>query len=587
MEQHKNVVAARRGARGGRCIARAGNTAVRVSPPSTSEMTVSQHMETLAMARRQFLVGGAVPAGIPQPILRSWQRSATHGLDVEAKVPVESVSGQAMREALERNEALIQAALGEVEALRGEIESPGGIVVLADPQGFVLSRVGSTSFVGEADELALRPGVQWDEASVGTNAIGTALVERSEMSVFGGEHFLKSHGVLSCSAVPIIDPFGGIIGVLDLSTASSVPHHYALALLRRAAELIERRLFEQMLGRQEQVHFHSNPYLLGGPHEGMLAFEGDRLVGANRHAIDLLGLTWSAVGVAHFDQLFSAQSDSVRRNAAAEQCMVQSTRGGVLFARLRHAAKAPSGPAATGGSAKAAAGDGMAAHRPRTPPRKSELLPHEILDRLLNGSAGEQYTIRKAKAGQLIYGSEEAAGDGESILVVRSGRLRCYSSYDGKELTLFFLEAGDSIALHPQTMLEAKHESELIVLHRSAFRRLAQDEPELGLSVMPAMERMLQKSIRMIEDMAFHSVRHRLIRLLCEMADRDGQQTARGVLIDKVPHAGDLAMQVGSTRQTVSTMMAELVRGGLLQRVGNSSIIVPNVERLAEELEAL
>lgn len=519
-----------------------------------------QGRDALVALRRQFLADGIAPAGIPLAILRSWQRSAAHGLTLDDTPPAEPIPRDAMRVAIERNEALVEAAWGEIEALCRDVEATSGIVVLTDAEGVVLVRVGNAAFAEEADQAALRPGVNWGEAAVGTNAIGTALVERHELSVIGGEHFLDRHGVLSCSAVPILDPRGEIIGVLDVSTAAGVPHTYTLPLVRRAVEQIERRLFDRQFKNAECMHLHANPYLLGGPHEGVLAFDGDRLVGANRQAVDLLGLAWSALGSARFDQLFSIQHGSVRRNAAADECIVQTARGSTLFARMQVPPKAvPAGGAA--------------------PPLRSSL--HQ----LVNGPAADRFTVRRLKAGRLVYGSEEVEENGACVAIIRSGRVRCFASFEGKELTLFTLDPGDCLILHEQTMLEVKKECELIVLPMAVFRQVANEDPDLGLALMPALDDMLQKSIRMIEDMAFHGVKHRLVRALCETADRDGRATSRGVVIDIAPHGEDLAMQVGATRQSVSSAIAELIRAGILQRLGSGAIAIPSLERLRAELD--
>ncbi|MGQ9369449.1 helix-turn-helix domain-containing protein [Azospirillum sp. ST 5-10] len=526
--------------------------------------------DNMLALRREFLATGIVPADVPLPIMRSWQRSAAHGLRLDAPPRAEAVSRQALREVLERNQFLVEAACGEIESLCRDLELTGGIAVLTDAEGVVLIRAGSPSFAVAADRVALRPGAHWGEGSVGTNAIGTALVEGSALSVVGGEHFLTSNGVLSCSAVPILDPCGAIVGILDVTTEADTPHAYTLPLMRRAVEQIERLLFERACSRQEQMHLHANPYLLGGPHEGLLAFDGDRLVGANRQAVDLLGLSWSAVGAARFDQLFSVQHGSVRRHAASDECVVQTMRGSTLFARMQPPAAAPS-------------------RRQEAPPPAAEpavLRPiHEILDRLLDGRLAGQVAVRRMKAGHLLYGSQEVEEGGELVLVVRAGRLRCFASFEGKELTLFTLDAGDAILLHSETMLEVKRDCEVVVLREATFRRLVLEDPGLGLAVLPAVERMLQKSIRMIEDMAFHGVRHRLVRALCEAAERDGRRTRQGVVIDVAPHGEDLAMEVGATRQSVSTVVAELIRGGVLQRLGNSSMVIPDLDRLKAELE--
>ena len=132
-----------------------------------------------------------------------------------------------------------------MEALYRDAGVTGGVVILTDPHGLVLYRPRrrTVSPTRRAD-VALRPGARWDEATIGTNAIGAAIAERQPESVIGGEHFFDVHSILSCSAAPIFDPFGAVAGVLDLTSSSNAPQALTLALVKRAAEQIERALFD-------------------------------------------------------------------------------------------------------------------------------------------------------------------------------------------------------------------------------------------------------------------------------------------------------------------------------------------------------
>lgn len=210
----------------------------------------------------------------------------------------------------------------------------------------------------------------------------------------------------------------------------------------------------------------------------------------------------------------------------------------------------------------------------------------EIVDRLLRGPMARHLRVRRVTTGQLIYGHDEVDGD-HGLVVVRKGRLRCFVSFEGKELTLFMLDSGDAVRPHSGTTLEVKNDGEIVFIDMATFAVLAQSDPELALSVMPLMDRLLQESIRMIEDMAFHDVKHRLIRALCDAAERDGRQVEHGVVIDAVPRAEDFAMQIGATRQSVSTVMAELVRCGILQRFGGSSVVISDIGRLRRQLASV
>ena len=209
----------------------------------------------------------------------------------------------------------------------------------------------------------------------------------------------------------------------------------------------------------------------------------------------------------------------------------------------------------------------------------------DILERLVRDGYGRLMNLHPVKAGHIIY-SGDAESDGD-VLVVRSGRLRCFVSFEGKELTLYMLEAGDALHLHGGAMLEVKKEGEVAILSAASLRQLSVAEPELMLAVLPAVDRMLQKSVRMIEDMAFHGVKHRLIRALCDTADRVGRHAEHGVVIDQLPNAEDFAMQIGATRQSVSTVIADLVRSGLLYRFGGGSMVISDLGRLRQELVGL
>jgi len=292
--------------------------------------------ERLIEIRRRFLAEGIVPTDeVPPVIVRSWMRSQALGLDMDRRPSLESLSHQQLREMRERNEILLRAARGEIEDLHRDAQLTGAIVILTDARGVILATSGNIDFAERASRVSLRPGVQWNEASIGTNAIGTAIAEEGPISVAGAEHFFETHSVLGCSAVPIFDPSGELIGVLDLSNDAGIPQTHTLALVRRAVEQIERRLFEHRFGRHERMHFHADPDLVNGPHEGLLAFEGPRLVGANRQALDLLGLDWSKLGVLNFEQIFETDREQLAGEGPIESKRIRTLRGSVLFGRIR------------------------------------------------------------------------------------------------------------------------------------------------------------------------------------------------------------------------------------------------------------
>jgi hypothetical protein len=92
------------------------------------------------------------------------------------------------------------------------------------------------------DDVGFVEGAVWREESVGTNAPGTALATRRPVQVLGAEHFMRPVQRLSCTAAPVHDPAGGIVGVLDLTGGSVAGTHVALALVRATVAMVEREL---------------------------------------------------------------------------------------------------------------------------------------------------------------------------------------------------------------------------------------------------------------------------------------------------------------------------------------------------------
>ncbi|WP_255646612.1 sigma-54-dependent Fis family transcriptional regulator [Inquilinus sp. Marseille-Q2685] len=261
--------------------------------------------QTVLTARRHFIDGGVPPGDmVPAPILRSWERCATLGLEMRSRPRIEPLTAQDMRSLHERCEALRRICRPEIEALHADAQATDSIVILTDADGLVIDTVGSADFAEQAARVALRPGVPWREDATGTNAIGTALIERRPIAVHGAEHFFEMHRILSCAAMPILDPHGRLVGALDLSGHAAGDHRHALGLVRLAVDQIEHRLFEHGFEDHEVIRIHRDPALLGTAREGILAFADRRLVAANRTGLEQLGLDWQALGVRRFEEIF-------------------------------------------------------------------------------------------------------------------------------------------------------------------------------------------------------------------------------------------------------------------------------------------
>jgi transcriptional regulator of acetoin/glycerol metabolism len=336
---------------------------------------------------------GALPPGLlDRAIESSWQRSCGYGLTGAHAPALDAALRADFEIAREANRILLAHAQPAIAALAGEMRTSGNIIVLTDGSGLILESLGDDAFLSRAERVALRPGVSWCERSRGTNAIGTAIAERAPAIVHGPEHFLAANEFLSCSAVPICDPYDNIVGVLDITGEAGPFQRHTLALVKMSMQLIENRLFASMFASEIVVEFHSRPEFIGTLSQGMLALRTDgSILAANPIALAELGLGRNGLRSHSFGSLFGTPLSTLLdagRRGRPDLLELRLANGQRLHARVRASAGAPAAISLPIPAAEPVA--------PR-PPRVAAPLPHKgvTLAALRTGDAGIDAALAK------------------------------------------------------------------------------------------------------------------------------------------------------------------------------------------------
>ncbi|MDX9706267.1 MAG: sigma-54-dependent Fis family transcriptional regulator [Azospira sp.] len=271
-------------------------------------------------------------------VARSWRRCRESGLDVAQPLPDPSCPSSLLAERLEANARLVAYAQPMLEGLYQHLARSSSMVLLADSAGMILRSVGDPGFMARAARCHLQPGAVWSEADMGTNAIGTALVERHTVAIIGGEHFLDRNRSLACISAPILAPGGGVIGVLDISGDARVAQVHGAALVEMNAGIIENRLIETLPEAAVVLRLHASKEGLGSHLDGLLALdEGGRCLAGNRRLSRLFGrpVGWLPVGT-DFAELFASSWLVLLEHACRygeEPMVAHLQRGGELFVR--------------------------------------------------------------------------------------------------------------------------------------------------------------------------------------------------------------------------------------------------------------
>lgn len=184
--------------------------------------------------------GSQEPDGIDPVVAASWRRSLRNGVDPDRPSAV-AVAASCDLEDYRRDHPLA-SAMPLVRDLVGGATGDDLVVAVSDDVGRLLWVEGRGPVRSAVDHVGFVEGAVWREESVGTNAPGTALATRRPVQVLGAEHFARPVQRLSCTAAPVHDPAGGIIGVLDLTGGSAAGSHVALALVRATVAMVEREL---------------------------------------------------------------------------------------------------------------------------------------------------------------------------------------------------------------------------------------------------------------------------------------------------------------------------------------------------------
>lgn len=269
-------------------------------------------------ARHLFFDGCTVPPHlVPDPVVRSWERSTQLGVRASDKVLFNPISHGDRRRAEERSRQLIDYAVPELERLYSALRPADWVLACLDMDGIVVRSIGSPD--GSCKELAraFRRGVTLSEQSTGTTAPACALTDQVPITINANEHFLEEARVFSCAAVPLFGYDGRLMGALDATCRSDGHPVAVLESLQIAGRMIENDMLQDLPGAIH-VCMHYRPDLLGTPLQGLLAFSEDgRLRGANQAARKLLGQRGSASVdfEALFDTQFAAAMDQLRRGS--------------------------------------------------------------------------------------------------------------------------------------------------------------------------------------------------------------------------------------------------------------------------------
>ena len=183
-----------------------------------------------------------------------------------------------------------------------------------------------------------------------------------------------------------------------------------------------------------------------------------------------------------------------------------------------------------------------------------------------------------------------APGDpDDQLYFVLSGTVRLYKIYgDYKEATTALLKDGGvfgELSLQEgswQTVFaHALTDVRVAVVRKPVLVEVVKRDPEFAMKLFFSFSERLKQSEEVIGSLLDREVSARLTTLLQNLADRFGETSGSGTVLDVRLTHQDLANMIFSTREAVSKVMSEFQRDGLIEVRNRKIALSPRLARNA------
>lgn len=215
------------------------------------------------------------------PIADSWRRSELLGVDRSEIEPRSSDTAN-------HDDNVLRCVNAVLSRSAQRLANEPVTIIFAAPDGSIVQRFcGDASLARQLDSVHLAPGSGYDEETMGTNGIGTAVETATPTLVHGSEHYNDRLSVFTCAGQPVFHPLtGSLVGVVDITCHADDATGLLMTTAGALADQIEQSLLAAVSPGETQL---LREYLGACRHTSNPVFaQGEEVVMFNRHAQQLL-----------------------------------------------------------------------------------------------------------------------------------------------------------------------------------------------------------------------------------------------------------------------------------------------------------
>lgn len=281
--------------------------------------TIPQTLTALEQTWNRYVQNEVIEIHRIRPeVANSWQRCRNYKVN-PYDIGDQAVNQLELRERLHRNHHLVKIARSAMENLYTFVRGSGFEIVLSDQHAYLLEVVGDRDIISKGTKVQLCPGGNWHESAKGTNAIGTALMEKQPVQILAWEHFCRPNHFLTCSAAPIFDPDGEIVGVLNISGDYRYANAHTLGMVVAAVNAIEKQLCLHKVTSKLYISYKYSQTLLESISDGIVSVNNSGIIAEmNSSGGKIFGINHQAAKGKHINTVMRQQAPIMSLLATGE-----------------------------------------------------------------------------------------------------------------------------------------------------------------------------------------------------------------------------------------------------------------------------
>ncbi len=273
--------------------------------------------ELLKVQWDRFITKNEIDPALDDVVKQSWLRSVSYGVNPLQKTGEACISRNELESRLMKKDDLLQFSIPLMESLYTLVQGSGFLVILCDEEGFLLKVKGDSNTLSDAQKMNFKEGFSWSEKAMGTNAIGTCITLDRPLQIYAGEHFSRICQTWTCSASPIHDPEGNVIGVLNMSGPFDKVHPHTLGMVVSAVLAIENQFrLKEKTQKNEIMQSYLEATINTLPEGVFIVTREGTIIRTNEMLLNTVGLDENNMLGRRMDQVF--EHESLRNMIAAE-----------------------------------------------------------------------------------------------------------------------------------------------------------------------------------------------------------------------------------------------------------------------------